>query len=80
MNQPLVPPCRPIQNESKEIVLPSNCEELNGLGHTVNGIYLLKSESSSKKNTSFKQNSRIEAVYCDFNPSYTKSSKKNGSK
>ena len=72
----MIPRFRPIQNESTEVGVPSNCNELNTLGHTVNGIYLVKSESSNKKNTAIKLNSRIEAVYCDFNSPKTNSSKK----
>jgi len=44
---------------------PSSCKELSQLGHTLNGIYLVRINSTSSNNTKI-----INAVFCDFQPNF----------
>ncbi len=42
---------------------PSSCKDLNQLGHTLNGIYLIKTNSTGSANSKV-----INAIFCDFQP------------
>ena len=50
----------PVQEDARRKRPPANCEELNFLGQTVNGLYLVKKKKE--------QETLIEVVYCDFDP------------
>ena len=45
------------EKETPIVGPPSGCKDLNQLGHTLKGIYLVKTKSKS-----------ISAVFCDFQP------------
>ncbi len=51
--------------EEKPIIgPPTSCKDLNQLGHTLNGIYLIKTNRSKSATKS----KIINAVFCDFQP------------
>ena len=54
-----------ISNQTEnEVTMPSNCDDLSKLGHTLNGIYLVKGENSPK----------VDMVFCNFQPPKQQSS------
>ena len=48
----------PKEKEGDIVTIPYSCNDLNIIGHELNGIYLVKEKNSSK----------IRIVYCDFSP------------
>lgn len=45
------------QTEDK-VIVPSSCNELSTIGHTLNGFFLVKGENSPK----------VDVVFCNFQP------------
>jgi len=46
------------EEEKPFIGPPSNCNDLNKIGHTLNGLFLVKENSTT--------NSKISVIFCDF--------------
>ncbi len=44
--------------------IPSNCNDLNNMGHTLNGIYLVK-DAKTRVNGNVKSD-MLNAVFCNF--------------
>lgn len=53
---------------------PSNCNDLNELGHTLNGIYLVAKGSNDNNKLDNSKPVTVNAIFCDFSdderPSY----------
>ena len=45
---------------------PSSCKDLNELGHTVNGIYMVGKSSSNSNILNRSDILPVRAVFCDF--------------
>ena len=53
---------RKMKDEPLIIGLPSSCDDLNKMGHTLNAIYMVKGSEGSK----------IKAVFCNFQTTDTR--------
>ncbi len=51
---------------------PSNCVDLNGIGYTLNGFYLVKSKKAVDNSA------KLQSVFCDFKNSLESSITKRG--
>ena len=61
------------KNETEEFSIPkifysppTNCSELQQLGYTLNGYYLVKGQASNSLSTNIIENNKIGVVYCQF--------------
>lgn len=55
--------------------MPSSCSDLNLIGHTLNGFYLVQ---ESNKGVNKSGANKMQTVYCDFQPPVSSSSTKVG--
>lgn len=58
------------KKEGKPIIIvgpPSNCNDLNELGHTLNGIYLVSSKGSNDIKLNHSKLMTANAIFCNFN-------------
>ena len=56
---------------ANEIDVPSDCQDLNNLGYTLNGLFLVKNKQAANSN-------RLEVVSCDFQADVSSSSSLSG--
>jgi len=63
-----IPSSKPKNKTSDENQQPSNCRDLNNLGHTLSGFFLVN------KNKPATNTVKLHAIYCDFTrPMFTSS-------